>query len=54
VAGCCEHDNELSVSKKAGNFLPSCVTVSFPRRVLFYGLSFSKMVRYKINGKLSL
>jgi hypothetical protein len=29
VTGCCEHGNELSVSIKAGNFLTSCVTVSF-------------------------
>jgi hypothetical protein len=39
VAGSCEHGNESSGSIKGGNFLTSCVSIGFPRRALFHGIS---------------
>jgi len=38
VAGICKCDNELSVSKKCGNFLSSLELVSFSRRTLLDGV----------------
>jgi len=39
LAGFYEHCNELTGSMKGGNFLTSCVTVSFSKRTLLYGVS---------------
>jgi hypothetical protein len=43
VRDCYEHANEPSGSMKGGNFLTSCVTVSFLRRTVFHGVSYLKL-----------
>jgi hypothetical protein len=44
MAGFCEHGNEPSGSmKKTGCCLISCVTISFSRNILHYGVSTSQV-----------
>jgi hypothetical protein len=40
LAGSCEHGNEPSYSIKGGEFLTSCVTVRFSRRILLCEISY--------------
>jgi hypothetical protein len=39
--GSCEHGNEPLGSIKAGNFFTNCVTVSFSRRTVLFGVSYN-------------